>query len=107
MEYPVLGVLPYDNSLKLPEEDSASLTEHKYSKEGRIKIGVIRLPRISNFTDIDPLEYEPDVSIKLIEMDEEIGDVDAIIIPGTRNSISDLVALKESGLADDIKQFIN
>ncbi|HEX7468190.1 MAG TPA: cobyric acid synthase CobQ, partial [Methanobacterium sp.] len=100
---PVLGVLPYDNSLKLPEEDSASLTEHKYSKEGRIKIGVIRLPRISNFTDIDPLEYEPDVSIKLIELDEEIGDVDAIIIPGTRNSISDLVSLKESGLADDIK----
>jgi adenosylcobyric acid synthase len=100
---PVLGVLPYDNNLKLPEEDSASLTEHKYSKEGRIKIGVIRLPRISNFTDIDPLEYEPDVSIKLIELDEEIGDVDAIIIPGTRNSISDLVALKESGLAEDIK----
>lgn len=100
---PVLGVLPYDNNLKLPEEDSASLTEHKYSKEGRIKIGVIRLPRISNFTDIDPLEYEPDVSIKLIELDEEIGDVDAIIIPGTRNSISDLLSLKESGLADDIK----
>jgi adenosylcobyric acid synthase len=101
---PVLGVLPYDDSLKLPEEDSASLSEHKYSKEGRIKIGVIRLPRISNFTDIDPLEYEPDVSIKLIEMSNEIGDVDAIIIPGTRNSVNDMMALKESGLADEIKQ---
>jgi adenosylcobyric acid synthase len=100
---PVLGVLPYDDSLKLPEEDSASLTEHKYSQEGRIKIGVIRLPKISNFTDIDPLEYEPDVSIKLIEMSDEIGDVDAIIIPGTRNSVSDMIALKESGLADEIK----
>lgn len=101
---PVLGVLPYDDSLKLPEEDSASLTEHKYSKEGKIKIGVLRLPRISNFTDIDPLEYEPDVSIKLIEMSDKIGDVDAIIIPGTRNSISDLIALQESGLADEIKR---
>ena len=100
---PVLGVLPYDDSLKLPEEDSASLSEHKYSSDGRIKIGVMRLPRISNFTDIDPLEYEPDVSIKLIEMCDEIGDVDALIIPGTRNSVSDLVALKESGLADEIK----
>ena len=100
---PILGVLPYDDGLKLPEEDSASLTEHKYSKDGRIQIGVMRLPRISNFTDIDPLEYEPDISIKLIELDDEIGDVDAIIIPGTRNSISDLVALKKSGLADDIK----
>jgi len=101
---PVLGVLPYDNSLKLPEEDSASLTEHTYSKDGRIQIGVMRLPRISNFTDIDPLEYEPDISIKLIELDDEIDDVDAIIVPGTRNSISDLVALKKSGLADDIKR---
>ncbi len=99
---PVLGVLPYDKSLKLPEEDSASLSEHKYKTGGRIKIGVMRLPRISNFTDIDPLEYEPDVSIKLIEMGDEIGDVDALIIPGTRNSISDLVALKESGNADEI-----
>ncbi len=100
---PVLGVLPYDESLKLPEEDSASLTEHKYSQEGKIKIGVIRLPRISNFTDVDPLEYEPDISIKLIEMSDKIGDVDAIIIPGTRNSVSDMIALEESGLADEIR----
>lgn len=99
---PVLGVLPYDNSLKLPEEDSASLSEHKYQKGGKIQIGVIRLPRISNFTDIDPLEYEPDVSIKLIELNEGIGEVDALVIPGTRNSISDLVALKNSGLANEI-----
>ncbi len=99
---PVLGVVPYDDSLKLPEEDSASLTEHNYGQEGRIKIGVLRLPRISNFTDIDPLEYEPDVSIKLIELSDEIGEVDAIIIPGTRNSVSDMIALRESGLADEI-----
>lgn len=99
---PVLGVLPFDESLKLPEEDSASLSDHKYSKDGKIVIGVMRLPRISNFTDIDPLEYEPDISIKLIEMGDEIGDVDAIIIPGTRNSVSDLVALKKSGHAEEI-----
>ncbi len=65
--------------LKLPEEDSASLSEHKYKKDGSIKIGVMRLPRISNFTDIDPLEYEPDVSIKLIEINDEIRDVDALL----------------------------
>ena len=104
---PVLGVLPYDDSLKLPEEDSASLSEHNYSTEGRIKIGVMRLPRISNFTDIDPLEYEPDVSIKLIEMGDEIGDVDALIIPGTRNSISDIMALRKSKHAEDIIQKAN
>ncbi len=99
---PVLGVLPYDDDLKLPEEDSASLSEHKYRGDGDVVIGVLRLPRISNFTDIDPLEYEPDVTIKLIEMDDEIGDVDALILPGTRNSVSDLVALKKSGHADRI-----
>jgi len=99
---PVLGVLPYDDNLKLPEEDSASLSEHKYNMGGSIKIGVMRLPRISNFTDIDPLEYEPDVSIQLIEMDDEIKELDALIIPGTRNSISDLVALKKSGHAQEI-----
>ena len=99
---PVLGVLPYDESLKLPEEDSASLTEHKYAKNEKITVGVMRLPRISNFTDIDPLEYEPDIGIKLIEVGGSVGDVDALIIPGTRNTISDLLALEEVGFADEI-----
>ncbi len=62
----------------------------------------MRLPRISNFTDIDPLEYEPDIGIKLIEVGGSVGDVDAIIIPGTRNTISDLLALQEAGFADEI-----
>ena len=100
---PVLGVLPYDPGLKLPEEDSASLSERKYRSSGRITVGVIRLPRISNFTDIDPLEYEPEVGVKLIEIGEELGNVDALIIPGTRNSISDMVALSKAGLADEIR----
>ena len=99
---PVLGVMPYDESLKLPEEDSASLSERKYSKNEKITIGVMRLPRISNFTDIDPIEYEPDVGIRLIEIGDEIGNIDAIIIPGTRNTISDLIALNEAGFTDEI-----
>ncbi|WP_414470587.1 cobyric acid synthase CobQ [Methanobacterium sp. ACI-7] len=101
---PVLGVMPYDESLKLPEEDSASLSEHKYSKNEKINIGVMRLPRISNFTDIDPLEYEPDIGIKLIEMGNKMGSLDAVIIPGTRNTVSDMVALNEAGFADEIAQ---
>jgi len=99
---PVLGVLPYDENLKLPEEDSASLSEHKYQENEKISIGVMRFPRIANFTDIDPLEYEPDVGIKLIELNDEIGGVDALILPGTRNTISDLVAVREAGLVDEI-----
>ncbi|BDZ67976.1 cobyric acid synthase CobQ [Methanobacterium ferruginis] len=100
---PVLGVLPYDPGLKLPEEDSASLSERKYRGHGKITVGVMRLPRISNFTDIDPLEYEPEIGVKLIEIGDEIGSLDALIIPGTRNSISDMVALDEAGFTDEIQ----
>lgn len=99
---PVLGVLPYDETLKLPEEDSASLTTHEFAENREINIGVIRLPKIANFTDIDPFEYEDDVSLKMIGINDDIGDVDAILIPGTRNSTEDMHALRESGLADRI-----
>ena len=99
---PVLGVLPYDETLKLPEEDSASLTTHDFAQDRDITIGVIRLPKIANFTDIDPFEYEEDVGLKMIGLNDEIDDVDAIIIPGTRNSTEDMYALRESGLADKI-----
>lgn len=101
---PVLGVLPYDDSLKLPEEDSASLSEHKYQKNAKISVGVMRFPRIANFTDIDPLEYEPDIGIKLIELGDKIGGVDALLLPGTRNTISDMVALNEAGFVDEIRE---
>ena len=99
---PVLGVLPYDETLKLPEEDSASLTTHEFAKDKNITIGVIRLPKIANFTDIDPFEYEEDVAIKMIGINDSINDVDAIIIPGTRNSTEDMYALRKSGLAEKI-----
>ncbi len=101
---PVLGVLPYDHGLKLPEEDSASLSERKYRGGGKITVGVMRLPRISNFTDIDPLEYENNVKVKLIEIGDDIGNVDALIIPGTRNSISDMVTLDKSGYNEEIEE---
>jgi adenosylcobyric acid synthase len=95
-------VLPYDETLKLPEEDSASLTTHVFAEDKDITIGVIRLPKIANFTDIDPFEYESDVALKMIGVNDEIGDVDAIIIPGTRNSTEDMFSLRESGLAEKI-----
>ena len=99
---PVLGVLPYDETLKLPEEDSASLTTHEFAENKDITIGVIRLPKIANFTDIDPFEYEEDVGLKMIGLNDKIGDVDAIIIPGTRNSTEDMYSLNESGLSQEI-----
>ncbi|MDR2966521.1 MAG: cobyric acid synthase CobQ [Methanobacteriaceae archaeon] len=101
---PVLGVLPYDNSLKLPEEDSASLHEHKFDSNKEIIIGVIKLPKIANFTDIDPFEFEEDIGLKLIDIDDEIKEVDGIIIPGTRNAVEDLLELKKTGMDGKIKK---
>lgn len=106
IQAPVLGVLPYDHSLHLPEEDSASLYEHKFKSNKPITIGVIRLPKIANFTDIDPFEFEEDVGLKLIDINEDIStlNLDSIIIPGTRNTIEDMLAIEKSGLAKQIKE---
>ncbi len=100
---PVLGVLPYASNLRLPEEDSASLTERKYQEKEKITIGVMKLPRISNFTDLDPLECEPDVGLKLIEIGDKLKQLDALILPGTRNSVNDMLALQEAGYVDEIR----
>ncbi|MBZ9570658.1 cobyric acid synthase CobQ [Methanobrevibacter sp. TMH8] len=110
IDAPVLGVLPYDHDLQLPEEDSASLFEHKFNPNKEITIGVIRFPKIANFTDIDPFEFEEDVGLKLIDINESIADekgntsLDAIILPGTRNTTEDMIAIEKSGLADQIRK---
>ncbi len=107
IKVPVLGVLPYDYSLNLPEEDSASLSKKNYAVDGDIVIGVIKLPKISNFTDIDPLEYEKNVSIKFVDLYDDLDGLNAIIIPGTRNTVSDMLELEKSGLADKIRNLKN
>lgn len=110
IDAPVLGVLPYDHDLHLPEEDSASLFEHKFDSNKNITLGVIRLPKIANFTDIDPFEFEEDIGLKLIDINDNIvaknGNtfLAGIIIPGTRNTTEDMIAIEESGLAEQIRK---
>ena len=112
IKVPVLGIVPYAENLQLPEEDSASLKEHDWTKEfesndDHIIIGVIKLPKIANFTDIDPFDTEEDVEVRMIEVHnyhEKINDVDALILPGTRNSTEDIMELEKSGLADKIRE---
>ncbi len=101
---PIIGILPFDETLNLPEEDSASLTTHNFSENEKITIGTLRLPRIANFTDIDPLDYEEDVGIKLVNIYDKFDDLDALIIPGTRNTVNDLVELKKAGVFDYIQE---
>lgn len=112
---PVLGVLPYLLNLELEDEDSLSLSKQQQVDasfsdaavlKDKLDIAVIRLPRISNFTDTDPLRFESDVALRYMERTGQWGKPDAVIIPGSKNTIEDLLWLKESGLADLLKKHV-
>lgn len=94
---PVVGVAPY---LQIEVEDEDSLTERFDGRQevGVIDIAVIRLPRISNFTDFNPFESMPGVSLRYVKHVHELKDPDMIILPGTKNTMGDLQWLRESGM---------
>ena len=96
LNIPVIGLIPHID-LELPPEDSETLRGMKSKGSGRIIVSVIKLPRMANFTDMHPLCTE-DVSLRFVTEPEEMEGSDAIIIPGTKNTVSDLVWMKEKGL---------
>lgn len=99
---PVLGVVPY-SVLKIEDEDSLSerfKREQDLSK--KIQVEVLYLPHVSNFTDFDALEILPDVNVRYVMRGEAIHDPDLLIIPGSKNTIEDLMYLKNAGLDEQI-----
>jgi adenosylcobyric acid synthase len=98
---PVLGVLDYMEKLDIDDEDSVALDGRK-SQAGGIRIAVIRLPRISNFTDFAVLEAEEDVQVAYVRDAAELGAPDLIVVPGSKNTTEDLLFLKKSGLESQI-----
>ena len=106
---PVLGVVPYATDLVLPEEDSVALARKRsagaWEADGGLRVGVVRLPHISNYTDFDPLEQEPGVNLRYVDHRDELTDLDLLILPGTKNTISDLLYLKETGLFRRIQAY--
>lgn len=102
---PVLGVIPFLHDLTLPEEDAVVLeaADRRPSPDG-IDIAVIRLPRIANFDDFDPLASEPGVQVRYVSSLEALGRPHAVILPGTKSTIADLVWLWRQGLAEAIRQ---
>lgn len=102
IKVPCLGVVP-NFYLQLEDEDGAVEFNKKATKE--IDIAVIKLPHISNFTDFDALKIEEDVSVRFITSVEEFGHPDLLIIPGSKNTIEDLLILRKSGLEEEIKLF--
>lgn len=102
---PVLGVVPYFQGFRVQEEDTVSEDTIRRSREERsrdVDIAVIHLPHISNFTDFDPLEDEPDVNLRYVGRGTPVGRPDLVIVPGSKNTIEDLAYLKKTGLADKI-----
>ncbi len=99
-----LGVIPhYTDAHKLPAEDAVALEFGLTSHTGPLKICVLRLPRIANFDDLDPLRLEPGVSVQFIQAGEALpGDCALLIIPGSKSTIADLAALRSNGWDIDI-----
>ncbi|MDB9331012.1 cobyric acid synthase CobQ [Nodularia spumigena CS-591/04] len=102
---PVVGVIPYFQEV-FPAEDSLDLLERKsYKTNTDLNITVIRLPRIANFTDFDPLESEPTVAVKFLGMKQDLGHPDAVIIPGSKTTITDLLLMQKTGMAEAIQNY--
>jgi len=102
---PVLGVVPYLAGIDLPQEDSVEFKSGALDPVGAgaaVEVAVIDLPHISNFTDFDPLRIESDVRVRIVRSAAELGRPDAVILPGSKNTLNDLAYLRASGLADRI-----
>ena len=102
---PVLGIMPWLNEI-FPPEDSLDLLERKKKKDlADIEIAIVKLPFISNFSDLDPLESEPSVKLRWVEPGEMLGNPDAVIIPGSKQTLKDLSRIKRTGLGTQIKNY--
>jgi len=111
---PCLGVIPYVEGLGLDEEDSVALEDrrtaargwrrlppaHREERDRPLRVGVIALPRMANFTDFDPLAREPAVELAYLVTPEDLSLADVAIIPGTKATLDDLAWLRRSGFAD-------
>jgi adenosylcobyric acid synthase len=104
---PTLGVLPWVPGLELDVEDSlgvgtASGPGLPPHGEEVLRVSVARLPRLSNFTDLDALAAEPGVLVRYATRPEELADADLVVLPGTRSTVPDLEWLRATGLADAV-----
>ncbi|MCI7018601.1 MAG: cobyric acid synthase [Clostridiales bacterium] len=94
---PVAGVIPYVH-VDIDDEDSLSERFQRDTQRKLLDIAVIRLPRISNFTDFAPFERYGNVSVRYVASVEDLHDPDMILLPGTKSTISDLLWLRQCGL---------
>lgn len=94
----VYGTLPWDPELWLDSEDALDLAGRRATSAGARRVAVVRLPRISNLTDVDALGLEPELDVVFASDPRALTDADLIVLPGTRATIADLAWLRERGL---------
>jgi adenosylcobyric acid synthase len=106
---PTYGVVPYSDDLWLDAEDSLSVQPHRIvgrpqgpRGEDWLTVAAVRLPRISNSTDVEALACEPGVLVRWVTDPADIADVDVVVLPGSKSTVTDLAWLRERGLADGI-----
>ena len=100
---PVVGVVPW-MELDLDEEDSLAPCLTRTSHHKPVDLAVIRLPRLSNFTDFAPLERHEALGVRYVSRVEELGRPDGVLLPGTKNTMGDLLWLRQNGLEAEIKK---
>ena len=100
---PVVGVVPY---LKVDIEDEDSLSDRLQQKNAvkPLDVAIVRLPHISNFTDFMPLEQHPLLGVRYVQAARELGVPDLIILPGTKNTVNDLLWLRQCGLETAVQK---
>jgi adenosylcobyric acid synthase len=106
---PTYGVIPYSDGLWLDTEDSVSVLAHGVIGDPQtprgsdwLRVAAIRLPRISNSTDVEALACEPGVLVRWVTDPADLADADVVLIPGSKATVADLTWLRERGLADAI-----
>jgi adenosylcobyric acid synthase len=104
---PTYGVLPWHHGLWLDSEDALDLAGRRAATGGALRVGVVRLPRISNFTDLDALGLEPDVDVVFAGSPGELAGVDLVVLPGTRATLADLAWLRARGLDEVILDHVH
>lgn len=107
---PAIGVIPYLKDIHVQEEDGVALESRRgcalSPDTGRpIKIDIVRLPHISNFTDFDALSREPSVQLRFAEPEDDLSSAHAVIIPGSKNTIGDLLFLKQWRMDAEIRRY--
>ncbi len=102
---PVLGVVPMATHIHIDEEDSVALTKKSFqASNDRINIAVVLLKHISNFTDFNVLERNPRVNLFYANAPEDLCDADIVILPGSKNTLDDLLEIRKNGMAKAICQ---